>query len=1071
MILLDFRKAYDTLDRTFVHEALLSFGYGKAFADLVDRLHDHTRAQFLVNGELSKEIDIVTGIRQGCPLAPLLFLIAAETLKHMIDQEPRLTGITLNGTVHDHVHSFSAFVDDSVVFLEQGAMVEVLDEVLKDFAAVSGLHVQPHKCHAIVLNPKCKDQFLGSFPIVPSGKTVTYLGTEMGLADLDEANWAKRADGVEKRLGILSNYATGVADRVQVINLACTPSLLFTAQFFTPPPAIQCRLDSLWRQFVWNGTAHKEPRRAHKVAGAIMHLPRAMGGIGLVDYRAAMLTQAATTILSWNSRRHDKYWEAQHDLLRRRLPASAPPIISTYPSTRPPVRPARVAGGDDLMVLGYHATNHAITHCHPQPLGLVEAKQHELQLTRSPWRGLQWMTSTTGRLQLPQGDERRTAALAQLVYAQLPAELRTFWPTFPWYDNAWVVDGAGNPLKRAAYPFIRIHTLGDLGLVQTSPTTYFFSNPGGDIATMRSSTREKLAEWLRIMIANSPALPLDDSPADNRRAYSRTRHPTMDAYEWRLLDAHTLSGASIASKWNNDPHSRHDEVSATVNGLKALCFDWCHGSAQVHSDLDTLRDLEIYLDGHPGIHHGPLLLASSASKEPSRATHRCTIKAHAQIWVREHQEGLSKLVERLRHQAHVHPTFAAALQSITVARLRKQPWGVTTYQHFTRYRLTLGALNLRDQNGSRMSCPFEFCGQHGPLTLAHVFWECTGAQTFWTKLLRCWQPIHTHATQETALAHILACTTPPVARSFRQALEAATTDAWVIGSTVKRTWMVITSCAIQQLWLARNAAAFQSKDQQLPEHTATILAAVTHQLGALSTGLQSKHSTRTVGKLVDVIAARLLHEPPEATPADVEIRLYFDGGARGNPGVTGSGAILLERRHGHEWEIVWWDAHYLRDDGTNNEAEHMALLRGVTECASRYENTAVRVDIIGDSQLILAHAAGTSQAHNHTLRTLCQRTHTQLRKLFDYAIHHTLRNGNKMADWLANYAMDQKHTTTAPTEPLGFHSDLCVLVDGDTSTTWTKVRPTPTLIDDLQRHQTTTINDQNRRKRRIHQVT
>ncbi|KAF1313680.1 Reverse transcriptase precursor, partial [Globisporangium splendens] len=80
IVMLDFMKAYDTLDRDFLHLVLSKFGFGRQFVDLVRRMHSDTTAQYLVNGELSREWEVKSGIRQGCPLVPLLFIVAAEIL-------------------------------------------------------------------------------------------------------------------------------------------------------------------------------------------------------------------------------------------------------------------------------------------------------------------------------------------------------------------------------------------------------------------------------------------------------------------------------------------------------------------------------------------------------------------------------------------------------------------------------------------------------------------------------------------------------------------------------------------------------------------------------------------------------------------------------------------------------------------------------------------------------------------------------------------------------------------------------------------------------------------------------
>ncbi|KAF1336462.1 Reverse transcriptase precursor, partial [Globisporangium splendens] len=114
--MLDFMKAYDTLDRDFLYLVLSKFGFGRQFVDLVRRMHSDTTAKYLVNGELSREWEVKSGIRQGCPLAPLLFIVAAEILALAVQQDPHQEGTraTRSGA---EPHLISTFVDDSAVFL------------------------------------------------------------------------------------------------------------------------------------------------------------------------------------------------------------------------------------------------------------------------------------------------------------------------------------------------------------------------------------------------------------------------------------------------------------------------------------------------------------------------------------------------------------------------------------------------------------------------------------------------------------------------------------------------------------------------------------------------------------------------------------------------------------------------------------------------------------------------------------------------------------------------------------------------------------------------------------------
>lgn len=61
--LLDFRKAYDTLDRDLLLLALQCFGFSDDFVALILRLHSGATARFLVNKEISQPREMMSGIR------------------------------------------------------------------------------------------------------------------------------------------------------------------------------------------------------------------------------------------------------------------------------------------------------------------------------------------------------------------------------------------------------------------------------------------------------------------------------------------------------------------------------------------------------------------------------------------------------------------------------------------------------------------------------------------------------------------------------------------------------------------------------------------------------------------------------------------------------------------------------------------------------------------------------------------------------------------------------------------------------------------------------------------------
>ena len=115
-LLVDLAKAYDTLERFFLFETLNRMGFPNKFISLIKLIHQRTTAQFTVNGFLSSKFEVVRGIRQGCPLAPLLFILATEVLIKMLQQDEMDTQLEM--LVEDSQLKLSTigFVDDTTVF-------------------------------------------------------------------------------------------------------------------------------------------------------------------------------------------------------------------------------------------------------------------------------------------------------------------------------------------------------------------------------------------------------------------------------------------------------------------------------------------------------------------------------------------------------------------------------------------------------------------------------------------------------------------------------------------------------------------------------------------------------------------------------------------------------------------------------------------------------------------------------------------------------------------------------------------------------------------------------------------
>jgi ribonuclease H / adenosylcobalamin/alpha-ribazole phosphatase len=136
-------------------------------------------------------------------------------------------------------------------------------------------------------------------------------------------------------------------------------------------------------------------------------------------------------------------------------------------------------------------------------------------------------------------------------------------------------------------------------------------------------------------------------------------------------------------------------------------------------------------------------------------------------------------------------------------------------------------------------------------------------------------------------------------------------------------------------------------------------------------------------------------------PRRLKVIVEADGGARGNPGPAGYGAVVREAGTG---EILLERAEPL-GIATNNVAEYSALIAGLQAAA---DLGAVDAEVRMDSKLVVEQMSGRWQIKNPGLRPLAAQAAALVGRFDTVRFTWIPREQNKHADTLANAAMDGK---------------------------------------------------------------
>ena len=232
---LDYEKAFDTISTGAIIKALRHFGFGENFIKWIQIILFDRKSCVKNGGHLSDFFQMFRGVRQGCPISPLLFILTVELFAKNVQNDKNIRGILIQGA--PVAIKIRQYADDTTLFLRDMIDYREILAKIKIFADSTGLKLNKTKSHAMYIgDPHQNNTFKNGIKFVNRLKILgIILSNESSAQKIDEnyegkieklericALWSKRHLTILGKITILKSYGISLFIHImQSIGINC----------------------------------------------------------------------------------------------------------------------------------------------------------------------------------------------------------------------------------------------------------------------------------------------------------------------------------------------------------------------------------------------------------------------------------------------------------------------------------------------------------------------------------------------------------------------------------------------------------------------------------------------------------------------------------------------------------------------------------------------------------------------------------------------------------------------------------------------------------------------------------
>jgi hypothetical protein len=239
-------------------------------------------SKVLLNGVPGKTIHCRRGVRQGDPLSPLLFVLAADFLQSMVNKAKDMGLLHLPIPLSSNTDfPILQYANDTLIIVEgKTNQLFFLKALLNSFSVSTGLKINFQKSMMFPVNisEEKLDHLARTFGCDKGSLPFTYLGLPLSITKAKVDDFLPMIIRCERRLASVSAFLSQPG-RLELTNSGFSSLPTFFMCTLTLPPSIIKQIDKFRKHCLWRGS-EANGRKPPKAAWEMVMLPKKEGGLG-----------------------------------------------------------------------------------------------------------------------------------------------------------------------------------------------------------------------------------------------------------------------------------------------------------------------------------------------------------------------------------------------------------------------------------------------------------------------------------------------------------------------------------------------------------------------------------------------------------------------------------------------------------------------------------------------------------------------------------------------------------------------------------------------------------------------